>query len=144
MNAAESWASAILDIYLAYQALEEGNEKVIVGGREYTHKIDMRDLAESMALGVEVRSPWHNPGDREGSKPDKYRILLSWGGHALRLVGSLDRWREPTGVPTLEIQDRGTPWEEYRPCPKELENMEDPPSMDDVLIWFSWCFWFGE
>ena len=62
-------------------------------------------------LSVEVRSPWINPADYHNSanKPAEYCILLTTGGPALRLVGELGEYGEPTTA-LLEYQDWFTPW----------------------------------
>ena len=62
-------------------------------------------------LSVEVRSPWINPADYHNSanKPAEYCILLTTGGPALRLVGELSEYGEPTTA-LLEYQDWFTPW----------------------------------
>lgn len=62
-------------------------------------------------LSVQVRSDWYSPG--EESTPGEYQILLSWGGPATRIIGDLNEHGEPMRA-TLEAQDWGTPWTEYR------------------------------
>ena len=90
---------------------------------EYT----VREYAESMSLSVQVRSSWETPGSE--LEPYEYNIELSWGGPALRIVGTLTRYTEPRDA-HLEYQDWYTPWETY-----------DVNS--DALMWFASCFNFG-
>ena len=82
-------------------------------------------------LSVEVRYGWYAPGAEQLSDtPDEYRIMLSWGGPAARIVGTLDIHGQPETA-TLEVQDWGTPWTEY--------TAEDP----DVLLRYAQFFYYG-
>ncbi len=47
-----------------------------------------------------------------------YEITLAGGGPAARITGELDEHGEPYTA-TLEYQDWGTPWTEYRPASQE-------------------------
>lgn len=85
------------------------------------------------ALSVEVRSDWYSPGgDGESSEPVEFKILLSTGGPASRIVGEL-RDGEPVSA-KLEVQDWFTAWTEYR---------GDEVS-ESVLLDYCRCFYFGE
>jgi len=87
---------------------------------------------DSSALSVEVRSGWYSPSDFQ-PKPEaaaEYRILLSWGGPAARIVGTLDIHGQPESA-VLEVQDWGTPWTEYA--------AEDP----EVLLRYAQFFYYG-
>lgn len=80
-------------------------------------------------LSVEVRSGWANhPVDFEAQE---YRILLTFGGPALQIVGEIGRHGQPETA-TLQYQDWGTPWTDYR------------PSNQDALLTFARQFYFGE
>lgn len=73
-----------------------------------------REVAEQelrgIALAVRIRSGWYEPGsDPEG--PAQYEILLSPGGPACRIVGSLDAHCEPEGSPELQAQDWLSQWQ---------------------------------
>lgn len=63
-------------------------------------------------------------------KPTGYRILLSTGGPASRIVGELDEHLQPETA-RLEVQDWFIPWTEYR-C------AEAP------LLRYAQCFYFGD
>src|SRR5690606_19630228 len=49
---------------------------------------------EELPLEVLVRSGWRRPG--EDMEPEEYQILLTTGGPAVRIVGDLDHYGEPT------------------------------------------------
>jgi hypothetical protein len=68
----------------------------------------IEDEMREAPLSVEVRSGWREPGDVASLDPDEFRILLSTGGPALRIMGELGRWESSRCW--LEIQDWGTPW----------------------------------
>lgn len=61
-------------------------------------------------LSVETRGGWHTLGHR--SPDEEFKILLCTGGPAVRLIGELDQYMQPSSV-RLEYQDWGTPWTEY-------------------------------
>lgn len=83
-------------------------------------------------LEVAVRSDWHTPGEK-AEKPSQYKILLCTGGPAVRIVGDLSEYGEPESA-TLEYQDWGTPWMEYR-----LDREEE-----ETVLAYARCFYFGE
>ena len=62
-------------------------------------------------LSVEVRSGWQSLG--ETLTASEYCILLGTGGPAVRIIGTLNAHNEPDSA-TLETQDWGTPWTEWR------------------------------
>lgn len=82
-----------------------------------------REIAESV-LSAEVRTGWYSPGAQNEATPEEYRILLSWGGPALRLVGKLDGYNQPDEWPRLEYQDWFTPWTEYEPAREHREALQ--------------------
>lgn len=90
---------------------------------------DARDAILEDALSVEVRSDWHTPGD--SGADTEYCILLSTGGPATRIIGDLNQWKQPVSA-TLQIQDWGTPWTDYREAD------------EDTLLKYADCFYFGE
>lgn len=95
---------------------------------EYEDVDDARTQAEESALSVELSGTWE-----PGAKPeaDSYIILLSTGGPALRITGNLGRYNEPSSA-SLEYQDWGTPWTEYR------------EANENDLLQFASVFYFGE
>ena len=90
---------------------------------------DALEAVREDALSVEVRSDWHTPGD--SGEDTEYCILLTTGGPAVRIVGDLNQWKQPVTA-TLQIQDWGTPWTDYREADQ------------DTLLKYADCFYFGE
>lgn len=82
------------------------------------------------ALSVEVRSDWHTPHD-VAEAPFEFKILLTTGGPAVRIMGELDEHGQPDRA-WLEVQDWGTPWTRYF----DIEQ--------DTLLAYARCFYFGE
>lgn len=72
---------------------------------------EAQQAIQELPLSVEVRSAWRSVGERN-SDPAEYRILLAWGGPAVRIVGELNVYGEPETA-RIEYQDWGTPWMEY-------------------------------
>jgi hypothetical protein len=62
------------------------------------------------ALSVEIRSGWTVPGSK--MEAEEFRILLCTGGPAVRIIGELNEYHEPTNT-RIEHQDWGTPWTDY-------------------------------
>lgn len=101
---------------------------------ENPHKADdIRQEIEQSALSVQVRSGWYSPGDSEGVSPEEFEILLSTGGPALRIIGDLDGYGQPSN-PRLQWQDWGTPWTDHDTTSEE----------DEALEAFCGCYYFGE
>lgn len=98
--------------------------------REDYHDIDAaRAAIQEDALSVETRSGWHSPGEQ--GEDEEYCILLCTGGPAVRIIGELDQYNEPSSA-RLQYQDWFTPWEEY------VTTGDD----DDALIRFA-SFYLG-
>lgn len=127
-------AETIIALHAAYQALESGAESADVEGDEYTDSEAVLERAREIPLEVSVRRGWESPGQDEPAEAEEYRILLSTGGPALRLVGTLSSG-SPGSEPVMEVQDWGTPWTEFDP------NLE---GWDEAAEWFVGCFYFGE
>lgn len=97
-------------------------------GLEDYHDADAaREAIEESVLSVMVNGSW-----TPGATPEAtgYEILLSTGGPALRIVGTLRNYGQPADA-RLEMQDWGTRWETY--C-------YDEPS----VLKFASQFWFGD
>jgi len=124
---------SMAEAFEAIAALEAGAESVKVDGYEYTDADAVRENLQQSALSVEVRDGWRNPGEKSEGNADEYRILLTCGGPALRLVGELSEHGEPETA-VLEYQDWGTPWTAY----------ETTEEQDDNLLEFARLFYFGE
>jgi len=89
----------------------------------------IHDMVQEDPLSVEVREDWHEV--EEEPEMAQYRILITTGGPALRLVGALED-SEPDSA-GLEWQDWGTPWTQYI-----------SPGCSDALIWYASQFYFGD
>ncbi len=88
----------------------------------------IHDMVQEDALEVKVREGWHEVG--EDAEMAQYRILISTGGPALRMVGALEGF-EPDSA-GLEWQDWGTPWTYYY------------AANDDALLWYASQSYFGD
>tara|TARA_Y100000401_G_scaffold101905_1_gene91809 strand:- start:815 stop:1213 length:399 start_codon:yes stop_codon:yes gene_type:complete len=97
---------------------------------DYSQQDELRESILNSALSVEFRSGWHSSVD-DDIMPEEFKILLSWGGPALRIIGELDNYGPVN--PKLQHQDWGTPWTDF-------EITED---QQKALNWFCNCFYFG-
>jgi hypothetical protein len=68
---------------------------------------DARERIQEDALDVQVRSGWHSIGGDD--TPSEFQILLCTGGPAVRIMGELNDFCEPSRA-WIEAQDWGTPW----------------------------------
>jgi hypothetical protein len=69
-----------------------------------------RDAILESPLSVQVRSGWVSPG--ANMEAFEFEILLSTGGPACRIIGTLNLNNEPRRA-SLEYQGWGTPWKKY-------------------------------
>jgi len=69
------------------------------------------EIIKEDPLSVEVRADWCEPGETD-NKPTEFRILLCSGGPAVRILGDLDCYGQPTRA-YLQYKDWGTPWTDY-------------------------------
>jgi hypothetical protein len=96
---------------------------------------DARRTIEEGPLEVAVRDGWHSPGQPSQDGAEEFYILLSTGGPALRIWGTLDN-----GQPAeceLQMQDWFTPWVKWVPEPYD-------PEYRDTLRAYASCFYFGD
>jgi len=94
---------------------------------------EIRENILNSALSVEFRNGWYSDlyHLKGVTEPIEFKILLSWGGPSLRIIGEIE---ENFAVnPKLQFQDWGTPW-------TDLEITED---QQKALNWFCNCFYFG-
>lgn len=110
---------------------EEGIKASDEERKEYHDKEAARQAIEEDPLSVQVRSDWHSPGEEK--EPSEYEILLCTGGPAVRIVGELDEYQQPTSA-GLQYQDWFTPWESY----SNTTNEED-----EALLAYARQFYFG-
>ena len=104
-------------------------DKIFENLKDFESQDQLRESILNSALSVEFRSGWAT--FKEDFEPEEFKILLSWGGPALRIIGELDNY-SPVN-PKLQFQNWGTPWTDF-------EITED---QQDALNWFCNCFYFG-
>lgn len=127
---AKGQLESIKELYREYKE----NASAFVSNLDIEEAIVER--AREQALSVEFRSGWYSsPESIADLKPEEFKILLSWGGPACRIIGNLDRYSEPTDI-EIQYQDWGTPW----------TTLEISYNQDDyqALEWFCNCFYFGD
>ena len=120
---AQAWLQSIEEMTAKHKAVVDADDD------------DKRDEIETQILesplSVQVRGGWHNIG--ETVEDEEFEILLSTGGPALRIIGELDRYNQPT-KPLLQHQDWGTPWIDFHTTEEQEEALE----------YFCQQFYFGE
>jgi hypothetical protein len=116
---AKAWFENIEEMLAAVHAESEDSGCGVADDAE-------RGIHESV-LSVQVRSDWHDPGT-VGDGPTEYCILLSTGGPALRIIGDLDQYGQPSSA-EMQMQDWGVEWQRY-------------PAPEDTLLDFAGRFWF--
>lgn len=104
-----------------------------VDGQNWDEADRIRELAIQGALEISVRNDWHAPGFNMVEKPTEYFVLLSTGGPAIRLIGTLNEYCEPE-TSRLEYQNWGIPWTEFIVFDDDAK----------ALVEYASFFWFGE
>lgn len=107
---------------------------------------DALDQIQNHPLSVEVRSDWHNPVVPSiRNRPAEYRIVLSDGRTAVQLTGNLNKHCVPEFA-HLECQDRFQPWTlvPWSILNEKLDPKLSPSEMDEILLDYARCFFFGE
>lgn len=113
---AKAWAETIHEAMTAFQALDHGEaETVTFEGYKYDSADALRERIEEMPLSIQVRDGWRSP-DAESDGAEEFEILLSTGGPALRIFGDIG-----DSFHTLQWQDWGTPWTDYRDTTAEQD-----------------------
>lgn len=92
-----------------------------------------RQAIEESPLSLRVRSGWVNVGEESQFEPEEFEILMSTGGPAVRILGTLDEYREPDTA-RIEWQDWFKPWTD--------EGLTSDES--NTLLEFCRVFYFGE
>jgi hypothetical protein len=93
---------------------------------------DAHDAIYAHPLSLEVRSDWcsvNAPFERA-----EYRILISWGGPAVQVTGTMNEHNEPATA-VLQSQDWFVEWRDWVPT-------ED--GADELLLEYARTFYFGE
>jgi len=97
----------------------------------YSDADEARQAIQEHPIEISVKSGWHAPG--ENGDDDEFMILLCTGGPAVRIVGELDQYKQPTRA-WIECQDWFINWQEWRG-----ENFDH-----DALLQYCQEFYFGE
>ena len=100
---------------------------------DYDAQDQLRESILNSALSVEFRNGWYSDlyHLKGVTEPIEFKILLSWGGPALRIIGELDDYGPVN--PKLQYQDWGTLWTDF----------EITENQQEALNWFFNCFYLG-
>lgn len=132
---AKSWMAHIRKALSTIDKLDRGRyplrDTADFDGEQLTAE-DIRDRLMESPLSVEVRSGWRPAASRDTDAPEEYLILLTTGGPALRVIGTLEHG-SPADA-TLEYQDWGTPWTAY-----QVEELDEKR-----LVEFACLFYYGD
>lgn len=116
------WFSTIEELVTKQRQIRDGE---IEGDEDAVR----REIEEG-PLSVQVRDGWRSPG-APSDGAEEYEILLSTGGPALRIHGTMGQYNEAASA-TLEAQDWFKPWTPV------------PDIDDEVLLAYVQNFYFGE
>jgi len=101
---------------------------------QYGFDLDADNIVDQLReqpASIQVRSGWHdNPSDL---KPEEFKIELSGGGPATRIIGELDNNGEVYSVQP-QHQNWGTPWTDLV--------LDDQQTI--AVKWFASLFYYGE
>ena len=124
LNNAIGHIESMVEDFKKDQQLQESND--------YNQQDELRESILNSALSVEFRSGWYSsPESITDLRPEEFKILLSWGGPALRIIGELDDYGPVN--PKLQYQDWGTLWTDF----------EITENQQEALNWFCNCFYLG-
>ena len=104
-------------------------ERPSYDGEIYTDPDALIEQLQEEPLSIEVRSPWHSPGE-DIDNDGEFKILMATGGPACQIRGELDDG-EPRRA-WIEGQDWGTPWQQVFTHGEETE----------AILWFASLFCF--
>tara|TARA_B100000287_G_scaffold85292_1_gene77873 strand:+ start:378 stop:818 length:441 start_codon:yes stop_codon:yes gene_type:complete len=120
------------------------NYKEAESNDDYKAQDEIRESVLNSALSVEFRGGWYSsPESIADLKPEEFKILLSWGGPACRVIGDLDQYNQPTDI-EIQYQDWGTSWENLQLNPHYAGLNVNITDDIEALEWFCSCFYFGE
>ena len=95
---------------------------------------EIQDEINNDPLSVSVRDGWYYPGT-ESDGPEEFEILLSTGGPATRIVGTLNSYGEVENF-HIEVQDWFQPWTSFARMTDEQGDL--------LKAWYLSQFYFGE
>lgn len=96
----------MVDALRRARRIEDGEEEAPTDEEVLSFEDALQRIQED-PLSIEVRSGWYTPGSTP--EPEEFKILLGTGGPAVRIVGELDNYDQPSSA-TLQVQDWFTPW----------------------------------
>ena len=130
LNNAIGHMESMVEYFETGSYIEESN----VTTQDQEEKLEeIRETILNSALSVEFRNGWYSDlyHLKGVTEPIEFKILLSWGGPSLRIIGEIE---ENFAVnPKLQFQDWGTPWTDF----------ETTEHQQKALNWFCNCFYFG-
>jgi hypothetical protein len=127
----------------AYQSILEMMANLNRPGATLDESEAAREIIQEDPLEVTVRSDWYSPGGEAG-KPSEFCIILSTGGPASRIIGTLSEHGEPETA-RLEVQDWGTPWAGQWGTDEVQAALGDRAAdVSGVLLAYAREFYFGE
>ena len=122
---------SIVEDYENFNYIESLN---VTCDEDYEKQEKIKENILNSALSIEFRSGWYSsPESIADLSPEEFKILLTWGGPALRVIGELNQYKEPENV-KMQYQDWGTCWTDF----------EITENQQEALNWFCNCFYFGE
>ena len=136
-----------------YQSIQDMTSRLreVEDAEDYDTSENIRTEIMDSALSVQVRADWYTPGLHGVDHPPvEYSILLTTGGPALRLIGTLTEYGEPETA-RLEAQDWGTSWADVsrnqifnNKCISVREAGKAWEDYDNTLLAFARCFYFAD
>jgi hypothetical protein len=136
-SAVETWLSAYSRVRDLVEALRDA-------GDDDDKRESAQTAIQEDPLEVTVRSGWRAPGADRDARPEEFCILLSTGGPASRIVGTLNAHGEPETA-RLEVQDWGAPWVNAETWAMASEStMDKIPEIEPTLLAYAREFYFGE
>lgn len=133
---ARSWVHTIATAMNGLDLLQSIDDSTFEQeGETFDNQYTLQDRIQEMPLSVQVRGGWHNAGDTDAAREAvEYEILLTTGGPALRIIGDLGDYSNPTNA-RVQYQDWGTPWTDFN---------DTTDAQDEHIEAFAGLFYFGE
>jgi hypothetical protein len=129
------------DLYC--MAIKDVETAKIYGAAHYHDADAAREAIEESPLSIEVRSDWHTLHESFNGEPSEYRILLTTGGPACRIIGELDQYGEPETA-RLEYQDWGTPWTQFSLFSViHNDTLNELKRLESALLTYARQFYYG-
>jgi hypothetical protein len=112
-NQARAQLAGIVELVGLLERAEEADDPLAryeYDGDDYTYE-GLEEALYQDPLSVEVRDGWRPAGERKVPEdgPEEFRILLCWGGPAVRIWGEFGLGGSIERI-EIQHQDWGTPW----------------------------------